>query len=105
MYACAVLCLLTVQSAPEEPSVSPNNYGRKMVHPYLAKTVPALEVSTHSGWPVLITVLIIQASPWLVVYELHIRGFSFDRPLALRARGLSKLSHSCATRKPLAAIV
>ena len=35
----------------------------KMVYPYLAtNTVPALEVSTHSGWPVLITVLIIQAS-------------------------------------------
>ena len=30
----------------------------KMVYSYLAKTVPALKVSTHSGWPVLITVLI-----------------------------------------------
>ena len=34
----------------------------KWVYPYLAKTVPAQEVSTHSGWPVLITVLIIQVS-------------------------------------------
>ena len=34
----------------------------KMVYPYLANTVPVLEVSTYSGWPVLITVLMIQAS-------------------------------------------
>ena len=81
----------------------------KMVYPYLANTVPALEVSTHSGWPVLITVLIRLAlacgftSCTLVASVLIDQ--SREKPLTLRARGLSKLSRTCATHKPLAAIV
>ena len=40
----------------------------------------------------------------LVVYGVYTRGFSLDRPLGLRPRALSELSHSCIVHKPLAAI-
>ena len=54
-----------------------------MVYPYLANTVPALEVSTYSGWPVLIKVLIIQASYTIAASGLRVahEWLSFDRPL------------------------
>ena len=76
--------------------------GEKMVYPYLANTVPALEVSMHTGWPVLITVLIIQASYTIALAcGLRVAHFCFDRPLALRARGLSKLSVQPVNHSPL----
>ena len=74
-------------------SVVPENSRQKMVYSYLANTVPTLEVSMHSGWPVFITVLIIQADSlglWFTSYTL-VASVLID--------------HSCATRKPLAAIV